>query len=252
MSILFVAAEAAELEPLAGHLENLRKLNWPIDYAYEGINAGRRLILAANGAGPKLATRATEVAIRAVTNADLSSSQLEAVISTGYAGALDPALKLGDIVVAHEVLDFASGETFPCSSLESHAAQGIVLSQDRIANDIAEKQQLFGKTSASAVEMEASGVAARAKRAGLPFYCIKVISDVATESFGLDLNRMRTTEGRVARGKIIVHALVHPNLLPGLFRLKRRTEEAAQVLGEFLVSCRIGSDITNSSSTSDE
>jgi hypothetical protein len=40
-----------------------------------------------------------------------------------------------------------------------------------------------------------------------------------------------------------MHALARPNLVPGLFRLKRRTEEAARVLGEFLVSCRIGSDI---------
>jgi hypothetical protein len=32
-------------------------------------------------------------------------------------------------------------------------------------------------------------------------------------------------------------------LVPGLLRLKRRTEEAAQVLGEFLVSCRISPDI---------
>ena len=112
---------------------------------------------------------------------------------------------------------------------------------------VGQKQQLFSNTGACAVEMEAAGVAARSKRAGLPFYCIKVISDVATDSFGFDLNKMRTTEGRVARGKIIVQALVRPNLVPGLLRLKRRTEEVARVLGEFLVSCRIGSDITNSS-----
>jgi hypothetical protein len=123
-----------------------------------------------------------------------------------------------------------------------------VLSQDRLANNSAEKQQLLNTTGACAVEMESSGVAARAKRAGLPFCCIKVISDVASESFALDLNQMRTSEGRVARGKIIVHALVRPNLVPGLLRLKRRTEEAARVLGDFLVSCRIGSDITNSNS----
>jgi hypothetical protein len=121
-----------------------------------------------------------------------------------------------------------------------------VLSQDRIANDAAEKQELFAKTGACAVEMEAAGVAARSKRAGLAFYCIKVISDAATESFAFDLNRMRTTDGRVARGKIIVHALTRPNLLPELYRLKRRTDEVARVLGEFLVSCRIGSDITSS------
>lgn len=248
MSLLFVASEAAELEPLAKHLENLRKLPWPLDYAYEGIADGRRLILIANGAGPRLAMQATEVAIRAVTNADLSSSSLEVIISTGYAGALDPALRIGDIVVAHEVFDWSTGEHYPCAEVIGHASHGVVLSQDRIAGNSVEKQELFTKSGACAVEMEASGVAARAKRAGLPFCCIKIISDVASESFGLDLNQMRTSEGRMARGKIIVQALVRPNLVPGLLRLKRRTEEVARVLGDFLVSCRIGSDITKSNS----
>jgi len=92
---------------------------------------------------------------------------------------------------------------------------------------------------AAVVEMEASGVAARVKRAGLPFCCIKVILDRADESFAIDWNGMRNAEGRIARGKIVMHAVTRPNLLPGLFRLKRRSEEAARVLGEFLVSSRI-------------
>jgi len=95
------------------------------------------------------------------------------------------------------------------------------------------------------VEMEAAGVAARAKRAGLPFCCIKVILDRADESFGIDMNNMRTTEGRIARGKIIVHAVARLNVVPELFRLRRRTEDAARVLGEFLVSCRINSGATS-------
>ncbi len=114
MSLLFVASEAGELEPFAQRLENLRKLNWPLDYAYEGISDGRRFILIANGAGPKLAMQATEVALRAVSNADLSSSPLEAVISTGYAGAIDPALKFADIVVARKVIDAATNEHYSC------------------------------------------------------------------------------------------------------------------------------------------
>ncbi len=65
-----------------------------------------------------------------------------------------------------------------------HTGNGVVLSQDRIAGNLEEKQELFAKTGARAVEMEAAGVAARSKRAGLPFHCIKVISDGATESFG--------------------------------------------------------------------
>jgi nucleoside phosphorylase len=246
MAILFVASEAAELKPLAAHLENLRKLPWPLDYAYEGIANGRRFILVAHGAGPKLAERATEVAIRAVSGAKQSSSQLEAIVSTGYCGGLDPKLQAGDIVVATEVRDLATQEIYLCAELPDKPNTRIVLSQDRVATNIEEKAQLFRQTGACAVEMEAAGVALRAKRAALPFYCIKVTSDTATESFALDFNRMRTTEGRLSRGKIIVHALAHPNLVPGLLRLRRRTGEIAQALGEFLVSCRIGSDIPSS------
>ena len=241
MAILYVASEAAELKPMAKLLTGLRKLKWPLDYAYEGVWEGRRLLLAANGAGPKLATRAVEVAIRAITSAELSSSALEAVVSTGFCGAVTTDLKESQIVLASQVQDWANKEVYDCVPVEGGAAavSGIIVSQDRMAIDVAEKQRLQEASGAVAVEMEASGVAARAKRARLPFCCIKVVLDRADESFAIDWNRMRTAEGRIARGKIMVHAAVRPQLLPGLFHLKRRSEDAARVLGEFLVGCRI-------------
>jgi adenosylhomocysteine nucleosidase len=241
MAILYVASDAAELKPMAALLTGLRKLNWPLRYAYEGVSEGRRLLLAANGAGPKLAAQVVEIAIRAITGAELSSSPLAAVVSTGFCGALDPALENSQIVVATEVYDVASHERYECGQINdsSSNAAGLVISQDRIAIDAEEKVRLRSKFAAVAVEMEAAGVAARAKRAGLPFCCIKVVSDRAGESFAFDLNKMRTTEGRIARGKIVFHVMTRPNLLPGVFRLKRRSEDAARALGEFLVSCRI-------------
>ena len=87
MAILFVAADAAELQPFERYLINARKLKWPLDYAYEGILEGRRILLAANGAGPKLVAQAIEVAKRAITAAELSSSKLEAIVSVGFCGA---------------------------------------------------------------------------------------------------------------------------------------------------------------------
>ncbi len=243
MAILYVASEAAELKPLANTLAALRKLKWPIDYAYEGIWESRRLLLAANGAGPKLAAHAVEVAIRAMMVAELSSSKLEAVVSTGWCGALDPGLREGQIVAATQVIDLTTNEIFDCAKLATTESSvgGVLVSQDRIANDAAEKRRL-ASSGAVAVDMESAGVARRAQKAGLPFYCIKVVSDRADESFPFDLNRMRTQEGRIARGKIVSQGLTHPNQLPALFRLKRRTEEAARALGEFLVSCRISSE----------
>lgn len=242
MAILYVAAEEAELKPFADRLTGLRKLKWPLDYAFEGILEGRRIMLAANGAGPRLAAQAAEVAIRAVTVAELSSSKLEAVIGTGLCGALDPAIREGQIVVASQVLDAAQNETFECASVTTAApfVSGQMLSQDRVANDAAEKQRLQGQ-GAVAVDMEAAGIAARAKRAGLPFCCIKIVSDRADESFPLDLNKMRTIEGRIARGKIGIYALGHPGLIRELLHWRRRAADASRVLGDFLVSCRINS-----------
>lgn len=240
MAILYVASEAMELKPFANLLTGLRKLKWPIDYAFEGILEGRRMMLAANGAGPRLAAQAVEVAIRAVTVAELSSSKLEAVIATGFCGALDPAIREGQIVVASQILDPAQNETFECATVTSAAEflSGPILSQDRIANDAAEKQRLQA-SGTIAVDMESAGIAARAKRAGLPFCCIKVVSDRADESFPLDLNGMRATEGRIARGKIGIYALTHPGVIRELLRWRRRAGDAAKALGDFLVSCRI-------------
>ena len=240
MAILFVAAEADELKPFANRLTGLRKLNWPLRYAFEGVLGGRRIMLAAHGAGPKLAAQAVEVAIRAVTAAELSASRLEAVVSVGYCGALTPEGREGQVIVVSEVLDSSGGDRFPCALPETESAHqvGILISQDCVANGCSEKQQLAG-SGAIAVDMEAAGVAVRTKRADLPFLCIKVVTDRADESFALDLNAMRTPEGRIARGKIGFYALTHPRLIPGLLRLKRRAEGAAQALGDFLVSCRI-------------
>lgn len=243
MAILYVASEASELKPLANLLTALRKLKWPLDYAYEGIWESRRMMLAANGAGPKLAAQAVEVAIRAVMVAELSSSRLEAVVSTGWCGALDPELRESQIVVATQVLDVSTNETFDCAPIEADGefVSGVVASQNSIANGANEKERLRA-LGAVAIDMEAAGAAARARRAGLPFCCIKVVSDRADESFPFDLNNFRTSEGRIARGKIVVQALAHPNRLPVLFQLKRRTEDAARALGEFLVGCRISSE----------
>jgi adenosylhomocysteine nucleosidase len=241
MAILLVGAEADELKPFANRLMGLRQLKWPLRYAAEGVLQGRRILLAANGAGPKLAAQAVETAIRAVTAAELSASRLEAVVSVGYCGALTPEGREGQIIVATEVLDGADGERYPCRLPQEAGYRyqsGPIISQDCVANSCSEKEQL-AKTGAVAVEMEAAGVAARTKRADLPFLCIKVVTDRADESFGLDLNAMRSPDGRIARGKIGVYALAHPKFIPELLRLKRRAEGAAKALGDFLVSCRI-------------
>ena len=167
--ILVVGAEAAELKPFAARLDGLKNVKWPLDYSQEGILGGTRVLVAANGAGPSLAARAVEVAIRAFPASGLSSSRLEAVINAGFCGALISGLRESDIVVGTSVLDKEKGESFDCDLLDcktSGASSGTIVTQNRIANDSEEKARLSG-LGALAVDMEAAGVAARSKRAGI-------------------------------------------------------------------------------------
>jgi adenosylhomocysteine nucleosidase len=239
MAILFVASEGFELKPLAARLTGLRTLKWPLDYAEEGVWHGKRYLLTANGAGPKLAARCLEVAQRSTSMAELSASKLEAVISTGLCGALDPTLVVGDIVQATQVLALDDATEFSSLPLQASqtARQGVVVSTDHVAGTVVEKTKLAG-LGALAVEMEAAGLARRAIAVQLPFCCIKVVSDRSDEEFVMDFNQLRSTEGRFSRGKIIVHALTHPISIPRLLALRRQSQEAASALGVFLAGCR--------------
>jgi adenosylhomocysteine nucleosidase len=245
MAILFVASESYEIKPFASRLAGGRSLNWPLDYAEEGVWEGQRAILVANGAGPRLASEAVEVARRAVMVADLSSSRLEAIVSIGVCGGLNPALVPGQVICPKTVMAVDVPEVFECHVMEAtHGfVSGVAISTDRVAGTLEEKRKLR-EQGGDVVEMEAAGVAAKAMQAGVPFYCIKVVSDSAEDEMPLDLNAMRTIEGRFARGKIGSYALTHPNVLPGILRLKRRSEDAADVLGDFLVGCRIEQERT--------
>jgi adenosylhomocysteine nucleosidase len=173
---------------------------------------------------------------------DLSSSRLDAIVSVGVCGGVHPDRKPNDIVVATVVIAPEVNDSFSCQ-LPGLAPQegvfiGTIASIDHVAGTVEEKARLRD-LGIEAVEMEAAGVAAKARQLGLPFFCIKAVSDSFDEAMPLDMNRMRTPEGRFARGKIGNYAVTHPQILPGLLRLKRRADDAAAVLGGFLASCQI-------------
>jgi len=83
--------------------------------------------------------------------------------------------------------------------------------------------------------MEAAGVAQKATEYNLPFYCVRVVSDGAGDDLPLDFNRMRDSEGRFSRMKILVAGF---RAVPGLLKLNKNSKAAAQALGDFLAGTR--------------
>ena len=55
--MLFVAAEAREFSGLLKFCRSVKKLDWPLDWVCSAELKGRKVVLAANGAGPKLAAQ---------------------------------------------------------------------------------------------------------------------------------------------------------------------------------------------------
>ena len=154
-------------------------------------------------------------------------------MSVGLCGALDDSLEVGDIVVASSVNGIAV--EIPGSTLEF--AVGPIVSVDHVAQTVSEKEQLR-QTGAIAVEMEAAAVLERARRWGVPFYCVRAVSDTAREGFELDLNAARDTCGRFRVGRILAQAARRPLTgVPELLRLRRNSEVACRALGEFIGNC---------------
>jgi adenosylhomocysteine nucleosidase len=238
--LAYVAAEAREFDGFLANAERVVKLNWPLSFARIVWLNGRAGLLVANGPGPKLAGQALDV-VREKRDLQRLNVNLEltGLASTGFCGALDPALKPCDIFVANQVI--AGTAVYDCGSVASSRAYktGKLLSMDRVASTAAEKSELRA-TGADAVEMEASAVADKAKEWNLPFYAIRVVTDTASESFPLDFNRMRDAEGRFDRTRIITAALRRPGVIfPELLKLNKRCRSAAKALGEFIADSRI-------------
>jgi nucleoside phosphorylase len=226
-TLVFIAAEKREFDGVLKHLRNVVRRGWDVQLALVGELEGRAVALVANGPGPGLAAKAAEEAKRRLEKVD-------GFVSTGYCGALDNELKPLDIVVATEV---NGGKVNRPATVLDYAA-GPVLSQDRVACTAEEKLRLR-ETGAIAVEMEAAGVGQVAREAGIPFYCVRVVTDAASEALPLDFNRMRDAGGRFSRARILAAAARRPRrILPELLKLQRTSKSASLALGDFIANCR--------------
>jgi nucleoside phosphorylase len=180
----------------------------------------------ANGAGPERAGAAVEAAPRP-----------DAVCNIGFCGALDDSLGIGDIFVASEVRN--GGRTYAAGIPGGTAAQarGPLVSQGTIAGTSSEKR-ILRNSGALAVEMEAAGAARASEKLNVPFYCIRAVSDLASEDFANDFNRCIMPDGRFNVPRLLMGACASPVRRFGeLIRLSNRTRLASYNLGEFLADC---------------
>ena len=100
-----IAILGAIKDEIAGIKNQMRiddTLRWQTGNAFAGEWAGLSIVLVRSGMGRDRARRAlVEIA---------EKWDLKEVISIGYAGALDPSLEVGDLVVADKVIEMDSSQ----------------------------------------------------------------------------------------------------------------------------------------------
>jgi adenosylhomocysteine nucleosidase len=169
-------------------------------------------------------------------------SDFDVCISSGLAGALNPELRCGDVVVAEAICDHKGQKPLICDPdlAELAVQQGAkrvaaFYTNDRILVTANEKKRArqFGDV----VEMESRRVVGTTGHGlgwGARSLAIRAISDEAAENLPVDFNAMVTHSGDVDTRKLLLHTARNPKSLPALISFGRRSHLAARKLVEFL------------------
>jgi hypothetical protein len=154
---------------------------------------------------------------------DLSGQAVAGIVMAGLAGALDPQLKVGDVVVDQS--STWRGSKIALKKVWFHTVDHVVTTPE-------EKTELFGQTGASVVDMENDAVKRAAKAYGIPFLGIRAVSDTAAESINPKVLDFVNEYGRVRMGALVGGVARHPSLIKEMRRLSRSSRIALAALGK--------------------
>ena len=164
----------------------------------------------------------------------LAAHSPDRVFTCGFAGGLDPDLKLGDVVFELGTQNSELGTQL----LAAGAKPVKFFCADRIATTVAEKKTLRDKTGADAVEMESAAIQAVCAERGIPCATMRVISDAADEALPLDFNALAKPDRSLDFGKLFLAIARSPGKIGALMRLQQKTSFAAQQLAAVLSKIR--------------
>ncbi|MBV8853026.1 MAG: hypothetical protein JOY91_06480 [Sinobacteraceae bacterium] len=188
------------------------------------------LLLSVAGMGPVGAAAGTRALIAAGAHA---------ILGWGFAGALDPQLKCGSVLLPAEVLNtvgarIAASEAWRSALRKAlgpqrHSDSALLTSPTAIGT-AAEKARLFATSGAGAVDMESYIMAQIAQQHALPFVCLRVIIDTAQDELPAAIRQAADQYGDLRLGRLLLTLARAPMQLGAVARLGRRFRIADRVL----------------------
>jgi adenosylhomocysteine nucleosidase len=166
----------------------------------------------------------------------LQDRKFDLLISSGFAGALNDELHVGDLLLARNFSTIElSARRSALSNLPVRLADLLTVSALIDSSD--ERNKIAHTSSAAAVDMETEFIARACAEHAVPLLSLRVITDTPRESFPappkllFDIGQQRTHMLKLAR-----YFLAHPNRIPRLAQFSRRIANARKTLANALVT----------------
>ena len=195
--LMIAAAMEEELEPAKSLCLDLARYPCERPKYWHATLKGGPVCLLKTGVGPARSAANLKEAI--------TISRPSRILLVGYAGALDPEVKLGSMVAVQKALAFSLEDERPSwervriegqfelsdtvTLVEAALAAGLsarsgnTMTSSYVLGDPAHKRLLYEKFHASIVDMETAALARVALSEAIPISCIRAVSDEAADSF---------------------------------------------------------------------
>jgi adenosylhomocysteine nucleosidase len=241
--LLIAAALEEELNTGMSLCENPRRILCKGVDLRQAVRNEKEICFLRTGVGPERSAARLEEALKTIKPAQ--------ILVVGYAGAIHPDLKLGNLVAVKKALAFsldgnhpdwehiqpdgafdlnnseALSECAKSAGLSVHI--GDALTSARVLGNPEHKQLLYERFHASIVDMETAALARVALSGKIPIGCMRVVSDEAKDTFLIPFsyNPAINVAGRAKK-------LFDTGLTQTYRTWKKHTAIAKESLGRFL------------------
>ena len=189
------------------------------------------VLLIHSGAGAENARKAAELAV---------SKGATQLISWGCAAALNPDLKMGNLVLAESLIGNDGQEISVNATWHQHAKtvlgseitayKGALIASEKMVSTAQAKQEIFEQTGAIALDMESGAIAKVATHYALPFLVIRAIADPASMDLPNALENALNEKGEVAISRILKSLVLNPKEIPHLIQVGQYFQIAKKTL----------------------
>lgn len=161
------------------------------------------------------------------------------LVSWGCAGAIDPVLRPGTLVLPAQVIGESGtyttdpgwrGRIASAVGGREPVDAGPLLCGRTVLLERRARQDARDRSGASAIDMESAAVGATALEAGVPFLVVRAIADPATHDLPAFLPAVTDPYGRPRLGRLARELVSEPSALAGLLTLRRAFARALMTL----------------------